>query len=94
MEGTLALLIPIIAVGAPFVIAAIAIFTKHQRSMAELFAQNSQNVQVDTQVRQELAELRSLVTQQTIALDNLSRSVDQLRAQQSTELADRLRTGA
>jgi Mg2+ and Co2+ transporter CorA len=71
----IAIMIPIIALLIPV----IAILTTHQRKMAELIhggTQNRQSSQEILALRHEIAELRSLVHQQSIAVDNLvSRSV-------------------
>lgn len=71
----IAVMIPIIALLIPV----IAILTKHQQRMAELIhggEQNRQSSQEILALRHEIAELRSLVHQQSIAVDNLvSRSV-------------------
>lgn len=55
----------------------VAILTKHQRKMAELVHQNAQPIaNAETQMlRQEIQELKSLVHQQAIALDNLARPI-------------------
>lgn len=68
---TLALLIPIVAVMIPI----IALLTAHQRKMAEIIHSNNpaQNAEVDA-LRQEVRELRTLVNQQTISLDDMRRS--------------------
>ena len=66
MEGILALGIPIIALMIPIV----AILTKHQREMAILLAQRGGTTNAETEaLRREVAELKDLVRQQTIALD-------------------------
>jgi hypothetical protein len=70
-----AIMIPILALMIPVV----AILTKHQQRMAELIhggEQNRQSSQEMLALRHEIAELRNLVHQQSIAVDNLvSRSV-------------------
>jgi hypothetical protein len=70
-----AIMIPILALLIPVV----AILTKHQQRMAELIHGGDQNRQSSQEIlalRHEIAELRSLVHQQSIAVDNLvSRSV-------------------
>jgi hypothetical protein len=73
-EGVLALLIPFAALCIPIV----AILTKHQQTMASMFAQRAQgNSQLTTDelaaLRREILELKTLVHQQAIAIDNLSR---------------------
>lgn len=67
--AVIALFIPILIFSIPI----IAILTAHQRKMAELFAQQNQigNSPELAEVRRDLAELKSLVHQQSIAIDNL-----------------------
>ena len=68
---TLALLIPIVAIMIPI----IAILTAHQRKMAEIIHSNNPNANAEVDaLRQEVMQLRSLVNQQTIAMDDLRRS--------------------
>ena len=69
----LALMIPIIAVGAPFLMIIVGQMTKHQQRMAELIQQNGQAA-VDPRIdalQRDVADLKDLVHQQTIALDRL-----------------------
>ncbi len=73
-EGVLALMIPFAALCIPIV----AILTSHQQKMASMFAQRAQgNSQLTSEelnaLRREVMELKSLVHQQAIAIDNLSR---------------------
>lgn len=69
--------IPILAILMVFGIPIIAILTSHQQKMARLFAENHQNANLsnpETQaLRAEVRELKELVLQQSIALDNLHR---------------------
>jgi hypothetical protein len=68
------ILIPIIAVGAPFGVAIIAMMTKHQQRMAELMHMRPQfnaDPRIDA-LQRDMADLKDLVHQQTIALDRLS----------------------
>ncbi|RYG48325.1 hypothetical protein EON79_04805 [bacterium] len=74
------LMIPILALMIPIV----AIMTTHQRKMAEIM--RDRNPIVDGQVdalRREVAELKQLVHQQSISIDNLvsvqTRSIPDLR---------------
>ncbi len=71
----LGVLIPIIAVGGPFLMIIVGTMTKHQRQMAELYARNAQvaDPRVDA-LQRELAEIKDLVYRQTIALDRLATS--------------------
>ncbi len=68
----LALMIPIVALMIPIV----AILSHHQRRMAELIHQrnpaiNSHSGQIEA-LRQEVSELKQLVHQQMIAVDNMA----------------------
>ncbi len=72
----LGVLIPIIAVGGPFAMGIIGMMLRHQRKMAELYGQNANVVDPRVEALQsEIAGLKDLVHQQSIALDNLSRPV-------------------
>ncbi len=75
-------LIPIVAIvcaiGVPLMIPIVAIMAAHQRKMAELYRQGGPAGQPDAgtlarvgQLEAEVAQLRELVHEQTIALDNL-----------------------
>ena len=73
-------LIPLLAVGMIFMIPIVAILTKHQQKMAEIFRQQQQhplNLQ-DGRQSEELAKMRELMTQQMIAIDNLAQSQREL----------------
>ena len=68
--GIVALLIPIMALMIPIV----AILTKHQKEMAELMRQDRQSLgdaRVDA-LQSQIADLKDLVHQQTIALDRMN----------------------
>lgn len=68
--ATMALAIPILV----FMIPIIAILTAHQRKMAEIYAQQGLR-QHDPEIaalRQEVHELKTLIHQQAIAMDNLA----------------------
>ncbi len=72
-HGTLALMIPIIAIGAPFLMVIVGQMAKHQREMAELYHRNVQpaaDARVDA-LQRDVADLKDLVHQQTIALDRM-----------------------
>jgi hypothetical protein len=83
------MLIPIII----FMIPIVAILTKHQQKMAELIhgqhgQQGQQNVNPNasfetSQLREEVRQLRELMTQQTLALDNLRDEVKVVGSLQS-----------
>ena len=68
MTGMMALMIPIIALIIPIVV----ILTNHQRKMAEIIHQSRQlpTGEFDA-IRQELREMRMLMNQHTIALDDM-----------------------
>lgn len=66
---TLALFIPILALIIPIV----AILTKHQQQMAAILnKQGNAETEDVAQLRRELSEVKALLQNQTIALDNLS----------------------
>ena len=73
MEGILALMIPIIAIGGGLAIPIVAMMSKHQQRMAELMRQNAHAVdpRVDA-LQQQIAELKDLVHRQTIAIDRFA----------------------
>ena len=71
IEGILALLIPIFALSIPIV----AILTKHQKEMAQTYAQQhrlqpAHNPEL-TQMREEMRMLREQLNQQSIMLDDI-----------------------
>lgn len=69
MQDVLPYLIPIVV----FMIPIIAILTTHQRKMAELIHRNpNPNGEIDA-LRREVQELKEIVHQQTLAIDNISR---------------------
>lgn len=85
-----ALMLPILALMIPI----IAILTQHQRKMAELFHQNPQN-QSNPEIsalRLEVQELKQLIHQQAIAMDNLATM--QARPTQPPTIQERIGTGA
>lgn len=72
MNDVLPYLIPIIL----FMIPIIAILTSHQRKMAELIHGNRANGNTNGEIealRREVQELKQIVHQQTLAIDNISR---------------------
>lgn len=72
--GTIAVMIPILAILMIFGIPLMGILTKHQQRMAELMHANG-NSALDARVdalQRDISELKDLVHQQTIALDRLS----------------------
>ena len=66
--ATLGVLVPIFALAIPIV----AILTAHQRRMAEIIhsRQPVNNMEVDA-LRQEIQQLRAMVNQQAIAMDDM-----------------------
>jgi len=87
MEAIIALMIPVLALMIPIV----AIFVHHQQRMAQILHQNpGQNPEVSA-LRQEIAELKTLVHQQAITLDNIATAQRTLSQPPPTpELAERL----
>lgn len=69
-----------------FMIPIIAILTAHQRKMAELMHRPQQNPQAD-QLSNEIQQMRQILTQQTIALDNLA---TELRNQRQSDISERI----
>jgi hypothetical protein len=85
--GVIAMFIPILI----FMIPIIAILTAHQRKMAEIYAQQAQT-QHDPEIaamRQELRELKALIHQQAIAMDNIANG----RVSIPQSVPDRFNTG-
>lgn len=84
-------IIPIIAIVCVFSVPIIAILVHHQRKMAELIHRNhSQAIQPSAEVqalRHEIGELRQLLHQQTITLDDLRNRLPVTRTEQ--EVSDR-----
>jgi len=80
---------PVIACLGCFMIPIIAILTSHQRKMAMIIhgsqaQQNQQNTQNDA-LASEVRELKQIVYQQSIALDNLTNEVRRTSSTQQTE---------
>ena len=71
-------LAPLIASIFVFLIPIIAILTAHQRKMAQIIHGNQQNRQFDQNVSAEVNELKQLVYQQSIAIDQLSTKLDKV----------------
>lgn len=77
MEGYLALMIPITALLIPIV----AILTQHQRRMAEIMRQQApQGVHEMHELRREVAQLKEIVNQQAIQMDDFLTKQGQLMA--------------
>jgi hypothetical protein len=81
----LAVLIPIII----FMIPIVAILTAHQRKMAEIVHGSNSNQNTNpqalaetTQMREEMRQLREMMNQQTLAIDNLR---DEFRGRSNIE---------
>lgn len=84
----MALMIPITALIIPIV----AILTKHQRDMAVMYHTNHQqgsNAEVDA-LRRQVEDLRQMVAQQTLALDDIRMSQRQLASNATEALKQRL----
>jgi hypothetical protein len=78
------LLIPIIAISAPFGLAIIAMLIKHQQRMAELIHQHHGPVldpRIDA-LQRDMAELKDLIHQQALAIDGLSRGSTEPRIEE------------
>ena len=71
----IALFIPVIALMIPIV----AILVSHQQKMAQLYHRGPDNQEINA-LRNDIAELKSLVHTQAIALDNLAGSQKSLNA--------------
>ena len=69
--GVIALFIPIVALMIPIV----RMLTAHQQRMAEIVHNQAAPSQVIEDMRRELYELRNLVNQQALTLDNLDARV-------------------
>jgi hypothetical protein len=80
-------LIPVTALMIPVV----AIFTHHQQKMAQILNQNAGDHNEIAALRKEIAELKSLVHQQAITLDNIASAQRMLTAPPPTpSVAERL----
>lgn len=84
-------IVGIIVGGITMLIPIVFILTKHQQKMATIMRQDqAQGNSLD--VQRELVSLREIVHQQTIAIDNISRSQAELGAKLSRqELQERVR---
>lgn len=70
--GSLALLIPIVAILIGGLLSVLKLMTNHQRQMAELYRQNQQQPDLLEEIRSlrgELSEMKDKVNQQTLMLD-------------------------
>lgn len=77
MEKYIALMIPIIALLIPIV----AILTQHQRRMAEIMRQNhSTGGQDIAELRREVQQLKEIISQQAIQMDDFLGSQKRLAA--------------
>jgi hypothetical protein len=82
--------------GGMFLTIIIVVLTGHQRKMAEFLNRQTHQPPMpleDPQLRREVAELRHMIAQQTIALDNLAAQQERLAASLKTDeaLRDKLR---
>lgn len=85
MEGYLALMIPIFALMIPIV----AILTKHQKEMAQTYAQNQAlqgNSQESAMLREEVRQLRETVSALVLKVEDLS-------TERESDVATRVRIG-
>jgi predicted PurR-regulated permease PerM len=87
MEKIIAVLIPLAAIVMVFGVPMVAILTSHQRKMAELIHSNKgAQAEADiAQLRREVQELKQLIHQQAIAMDNLVAIQSRSTAGQSLE---------
>jgi hypothetical protein len=82
-----AMAIPIIALMIPIVV----ILTTHQRKMAEIIHRNNSTPSGDLDsIRQELQQLRMMMNQQTIAIDDVRSKQTNSSLPQPTSVQDRL----
>ena len=92
----LGLLIPIVAIVVPMLIPIVAILTKHQHRMAMLYRENSsvdRATMTEIQaMREEMRQLRALVHQQTIAMDDFRQALANPGVEPN--IGDRLTQGA
>ena len=83
------LVIPLAAIGLPMLIAIIAILTKHQQKMAEIVRETGMaNNQAIPRLEAEVQELRSMVMEQAVTIDNLSDANRRLRTEDTRRLTD------
>jgi hypothetical protein len=61
----------VIIIGIVMMIPIVSILVKHQQKMALIYRQDRENGQNDERVLRELADLRQLVVQQSLAIDQL-----------------------
>ena len=84
MEGVMALFIPILAIMIPIIV----VLLNHQRRMAEIIHQSSNNRVPNEElagIREELRHLRTLMNDHTIALDDLKSKQQQAPAAEVRE---------
>jgi hypothetical protein len=84
-----AIIVPILV----FMIPIIAILTSHQRKMAEIYAHQA-HVQPNPEIaalRQEIQELKQLIHQQAIAMDNVTSG--RVGIPQAPQIHDRMTSG-
>ncbi|HET9129750.1 MAG TPA: hypothetical protein VFO86_02315 [Terriglobia bacterium] len=88
-----ATLIPIILGGIILLTPIVWILTRHQQKMTQMMHEGNlrQAGVADASLQRELAAIREVLNQQTIALDNLSKAQAELKASMSSEeLAQRI----
>jgi hypothetical protein len=91
--GTLAILIPIVALMIPIV----SILVRHQQRMAEIIHTAKPQLATDRAeieaLRREIQELKQLVHQQAISMDTFVERQSKLAASSQETIADRLTSG-
>lgn len=73
------LVIPVVMVGGSILAYIVVVLTKHQQKMAEILHRTQMQAipQQSDQTRRDIDELKQLVHQQTIQIDNLSNRIGQ-----------------
>jgi len=69
---------PVIACLGVFMIPIVAILTSHQRKMAQIIHGNQQKAEQNSAVSAEVNELKQIVYQQSIAIDQISTKLDRM----------------
>ena len=88
--GCFFVMIPVTALMIPIV----ALLTHHQQKMAQILNQNAGDHNAIAALRNEIAELKGLVHQQAITLDNIASSQRALNAPPAApHLSERLSSG-
>lgn len=85
----MALMIPIVAIALPMVVAIVGMLTKHQQRMAEIIHQNSATLDAIPRLEAQIQELRAMVMEHALAIDNLSNP--SLRPREVPQVTDQAR---